>query len=86
MAMAKTQTVREFSTIGPCITLGEFVRETNVFYVYRTGRHGISGPDAETIEKRIAKRTEARYSAAHVEPCRSCEDHAQTSYPNGYMD
>ena len=54
--------------------------------MFLTGKHGMSGPDAVMVEKKIAKRTSARYSAAHVEPCRSCEDHPQTTYPNGYMD
>jgi hypothetical protein len=69
--------VREFSAAGPCLTLGELIKETACFYVF-SDRNGKSG--------RIAKRTEARYSPAHVEPCRSCRDHPETQYPNGYMD
>lgn len=65
------QTVRVFSPCGPCIPRGELIRTTDKFFVYRD-RHG--------DERRIA------CSRAHVEPCRSCRDHAETSYPNGYMD
>lgn len=75
--------VRSFSPVGPCITEGRFVRETTKFYVYNEWR---GGDRFDTTEKRIAKRLPGHYSRAHVEPCSSCRDHAQTQYPNGYMD
>jgi len=71
-------TVRKFNTAGPCVTLGPLVRETAGFFVFLTGKHGVSGPDAVLVEKRIAK------DSAHVTACRSCRDHSNTSYPNGY--
>lgn len=80
---ANSQTVREFSTIGPCLRLGELVRKTARFYVYR--RWG--GADRhDDKESRISIRTEAHYSPAHVVPCPSCRDHPKTQYPDGYMD
>lgn len=74
--------VREFSSVGPCLTLGKFVRETARFFVYAEWL----GDDRYGAEKRVAKPTPAKYSRAHVAPCRSCRDHGQTQYPNGYMD
>lgn len=75
--------VREFSRAGPCLTTGKLVRETRQFWVYLPWHGGDRyGPE----EKRIAKRTQDRYSAAHVEPCHSCCDHARTIYPNACMD
>jgi hypothetical protein len=65
------QTVREFSPCGPCLTRGELIRTTGKFYVYR---------DRHDAERRIS------CSKAHVEPRRRCRDHAETSYPHGYMD
>lgn len=65
------QTVRVFSPCGPCLPRGELIRTTSKFYVYRD-RHG--------DERRVA------CAKAHVEPCRSCDDHPETHYPNGYMD
>jgi hypothetical protein len=75
--------VREFSAIGPCLTLGKLVRETEQFYVYLPWHGGDKyGPE----EKRTAKRRPGNRSFAHVDPCHSCRDHADTQYPNGYMD
>jgi hypothetical protein len=73
-------TVREFSPAGPCIVLGELVGESSQFYTYRDRFIGTG------LLRRIAKRTPARWSRAHIEPCPSCRDHAKTQYPNGYMD
>ena len=72
------QIVRQFSPCGPCLTIGKLVRETAKFYVYREWRGGDSYADKE---RRIGKST-----LVHTEPCRCCRDHADTSYPNGYMD
>jgi hypothetical protein len=68
-----TQTVRRFSPCGPCITLGPLTKETAKFYCFASKYDGRA--------KKIAKT-----GAAHVEACHSCRDHAQTCYPNGYMD
>jgi hypothetical protein len=78
-----TTIVREFSPVGPCLTLGRLVKETPQFYVFNKWRGGESYAEGET---RIRKRTAAHYSRAHIEPCHSCRDHAKTQYPNGYMD
>jgi hypothetical protein len=71
-------TVREFSPAGPCIVLGDLVRETPRFYTYSDRSNGKL--------RKIAKRTTERYSAAHVDPCPSCRDRTKTHYPDGYMD
>lgn len=81
--MSEVKIVREFSAAGPCLTTGKLVRETANFYVYLPWHGGDRyGPE----EKRIARRRPGHYSAAHVEPCSCCRDHARTQYPNGYMD
>jgi hypothetical protein len=72
-----TQLVREFSAIGPCITLGQFVKRTEKFTVFRAWQGGSCFADTET---RVSS------SKVHTEPCRSCRDHEATQYPHGYMD
>lgn len=80
---APPKTVRSFSAVGPCLKLGRLVRETPLFYVFNEWRGGDRYAERES---RVAKRTPARYSGAHVEPCRSCRDHPETQYPEGYMN
>jgi len=75
--MSKTPIVRAFSAAGPCLTLGELIRETAQFYWYR---------DHDGRALRIRKPLPGRDAPAHIEPCRSCRDHPQTQYPHGYMD
>lgn len=65
-------TLREFSPAGPCITLGEVVKETAKTWQVRD-RHG--------AHVRYGKNDHR-----HTEPCVSCRDHARTQYPDGYMD
>lgn len=69
--------VREFSAAGPCLTIGMLVRETANFYVYLEWKGG----DRYGNEERLISKPKT-----HIEPCHSCRDHAQSSYPNGYMD
>lgn len=69
-----TQTVRKFSTVGPCIPLGELIKTTPKFFVY-TDRHGKTA--------RIAR---DKHEMNHIEPCSSCRDHRATQYPRGYED
>lgn len=64
-------TVREFSVYGPCLTRGRLVRETAKFYVVET-REG----DNERLSKR----------GLHIEPCRSCRDHPESHYRDGFWD
>ena len=75
------KTVRRFSMAGPCIVLGEVVRETEHFYFYRGSRFGIVG-DTGTVRK--VKKDGERL--VHSVPCPSCRDHPQTQYPRGYED
>ncbi len=76
-----TTTVREFSPAGPCLKLGEFVRRTAKTIVYREWLGGENFGD----ERRVGGwKVQGDY--IHTEPCRSCRDHPETSYPNGYMD
>jgi hypothetical protein len=72
--MTMNTKVREFSAAGPCITLGELIRITPRFFIYRDrdGKECRKGRDGHGL--------------VHVEPCRSCRDHAETSYPHGYMN
>lgn len=67
-----SKTIRKFSMAGPCLTYkyGPVVRETSKFYFYLS----------EGRERRVSKKR------VHTEPCRSCRDHSETMYPNGYMD
>ena len=69
--------VRKFSAIGPCLMLGRLTKETPTLYVFE-GRSG--------ERKAVRKQLPGRYSRHHTEPCRSCGDHPQTQYPDGYMD
>ena len=69
--------VREFSPAGPCLTLGRLKSETAKFYCYEEWKGG-------DVFGRLRKVSKS--GRAHVEPCRSCRDHAATVYPNGYMD
>ena len=71
-----TKIVRRFSAYGPCLTEGRFVNETAQFVVYDEWHGG----DRYEGRKRIKK------ERVHTEPCHSCRDHANTQYPNGYMD
>lgn len=72
-----TKTVREFSVAGPCITLGELVRETPASYFVRD-RY-----EPTKINRYGKGRWEGK---RHTEACPSCRDHAKTQYPEGYMD
>ncbi len=76
-----TITVREFSPAGPCLTLGEFVKRSPKFIFYR---ERLGGDRYAGRVSRVGgwKVTGADY--IHIEPCRSCRDHPETSYPNGY--
>jgi hypothetical protein len=76
------KTVRAFSACGPCLKLGRLTKTTAQFYIFDEWRGG----DRYEGSKRVRIRTPGHYSPAHVEPCRSCQDHAQTQYPNSYMD
>lgn len=70
------KTVRDFSAAGPCIAEGVIIRETPTM---------LEIEERSGSRRRIFKRGQ-RWSAGllHVEPCRSCRDHANTQYPNGY--
>ncbi len=72
-------TVRETNFAGPCVTLGELVRETASFYVYR--EHACWVRPGEQPKEKRAKKGGWRH---HVEPCPCCCDHAKSQYPNGY--
>ena len=75
------KTIRRFSMAGPCITLGEVVRETEHFYFYRGSRVAIAGDTSDILKvKKDGERL------VHSIPCVSCRDHTQTQYPNGYED
>lgn len=75
-------TVRRFSAAGPCLTLGEIVRETEHFYFYKLRQFGYE-PDPAVIVRKVKKDGER---LVHSKPCVSCMDHAQTQYPRGYED
>ncbi len=74
--------VRDFSAIGPCLRLGLFVKRTPKFIFYRAWRGG------DHYEEKVSRVGGYRVESnlVHTEACRSCRDHAETSYPNGYMD
>lgn len=67
-------TVREFSSIGPCITLGEMIRVTAscVYFRERDGRQARRSGDR------------VKSGLVHIAPCVSCRDHERSQYPNGY--
>jgi hypothetical protein len=74
--------VREFSPCGPCLTLGRLTKTTAQFYCYEPWQGG----DRFSGAKKVRRPDVGRWSRAHIVPCPSCRDHAQTRYPNGYMD
>ena len=69
-------TVREVSRAGPCITLGTLVRKTASTLYYRDRLNVVSHRSGRAVECGLV----------HTLPCRSCRDHPNTSYPDGYMD
>lgn len=75
------KTVREFSMAGPCLMLGEFVRETPEFFFYRDR---FASLDPHGTYRHKVSRIKKRGLLVHVEPCASCRDHPKTHYPNGY--
>lgn len=68
------KTVREFSSFGPCLTLGKLVRETAKQYVMEVK----NGRNAKNMVRKKARRL-------HLDPCKSCQDHRKTAYPDGYL-
>ena len=72
--------VREFSPVGPCLTLGEFVRRTEHYVFYREWLGG----DSFGKVKRVGGWKVKKGDYVHTEACRSCRDHPETGYPNGY--
>jgi hypothetical protein len=66
--------VREFSSIGPCIQLGEFVKRTEntITFIERDGSRCTRGGQR------------LKNGLIHTLPCRSCRDHPESQYPNGY--
>ena len=80
-------TVREFSAAGPCLKLGEFVRRTAKTIVYREWLGGDNYGEEHRVGGWKVKESDSRGRAyIHIEPCRSCRDHSETQYPQGYMD
>lgn len=67
--------LREFSTVGPCIRLGEVIKQTATSVTYRDLLSG-------AISRRGGYRLEC--GLLHTTPCVSCRDHQNTQYPNGY--
>ena len=70
----KPATVREFSAIGPCLTLGELMHRTASTVVFRLADGGINRRGGYRVKSGLV----------HTAPCRYCRDHPQTQYPNGY--
>jgi hypothetical protein len=75
--------VRAFSRCGPCLTLGKLTKTTAQFYCYDEWRGGQVFEGAKKVRREDVG---GHYSPAHIIPCPSCRDHAQTQYPNGYED
>ncbi|MBF6332318.1 hypothetical protein [Nocardia transvalensis] len=76
-----TRSVREFNSAGPCIVLGELIKETPKYYIYLDRFHYL-----EPKQKRVKRRTDTDWSKAHIEPCQSCPDHPASSYRDGHND
>ncbi len=77
--------LRQFSSCGPCIKIGTVISHTakTVTFVSKyTGEQKRKGGyywigNGETP---------LGQNLLHTVPCQSCEDHARTQYPHGYMD
>ena len=72
------QTLREFNMAGPCIYLGDIVSNTSKAWKIIER----SWPN-ETVKK-LKRSKAAKCGLIHDEPCRSCIDHPESQYPNGY--
>lgn len=81
---------RRFSCAGPCLPVGTVIRHTAKTVTILTDPNG---PD---IPGRVVRRGGYEWHSngtrplglglLHTEPCSSCMDHPQTSYPDGYQD
>jgi hypothetical protein len=74
-------TVRQFNRAGPCIVLGQLTSVTPQFFCFDEWQGG-----DHYVSKRVRRELPGRWSPNHVIPCRSCRDHPQTQYPDGYND
>jgi hypothetical protein len=79
----KGKRLREFSFAGPCLELGTVTKATpnSVEFTEHGGRirrRGGSAWNHVSMEGGLGS------GLLHVEPCRRCMDHPETSYPRGY--
>jgi len=72
--------VRQFSVVGPCLTLGRVYRETERYWFFQPINRPCGTP------RRVMKCLPAHWSPHHTEPCPSCVDHPHTQYRSGYQD
>lgn len=70
------KTVREFSSAGPCLTLGTLVKQTATTITFQES----DGSQNKRGGYRL------KCGLIHIEACPSCRDHPKTQYPNGLMD
>jgi hypothetical protein len=83
MTTENTTLVREFSSIGPCLVLGQFEKRTPKFIFYRKWLGG--DRFADTVSRVGGwKVNDGDY--IHTEACTCCRDHERTQYPRGYED
>ena len=75
---ARLTPVRVFSRVGPCLTGYRIVRR-NKKSVTVAWRNGGDSPGRGWLE------TE-RVHAVHETPCRSCKDHPESQYRDGFYD
>lgn len=77
------QTVREFSSCGPCLTQGWLVSRTA-----KTIRFWERPNGPVTVPAKPTGRGGWRLAqgSIHTEPCKSCMDHPTTNYPDGFRD
>lgn len=67
--------LRDFSAAGPCIPQGVVTNETAT---------ALEVTVAGSVRKVLKRNRRFQTGLLHTEPCRSCRDHPQTQYPNGY--
>ncbi len=72
-------TVRERQSFGACRVLGRFVKETAASFVYE-----VEGKKKSARKSARSRSAGSARPAPHSMPCRSCEDHPETTQGEGF--
>jgi hypothetical protein len=76
--------LRTSNLAGPCAEEGTIIGETKSFYLVQGDKPWERGKPRRFRKDGIGKFSRSNGGTPHIEPCKRCEDHPETSYPNGY--